>query len=222
MDGWVNVLFIVVVAVLYAVGALVKGAGAKGQKREGPNQPRQQQRETWQQRLARKAQEIQQAAEARTKQAAERMRGLEEKARQQQAKRMGAATGPTPPPQDQVTVRPARGGESIPVYEPGAPESTSERQRLAAQPQRTRKAVSAAGRRRVGRDQPVAEPTATSPRIEPILGGIPDMGSKPASIPAISIIDYGDPDALKKAILHYEILGKPLALRDPFRQAAGL
>jgi len=31
--------------------------------------------------------------------------------------------------------------------------------------------------------------------------------------PAV-IIDYDDPDALKKAILHYEILGKPLALRD--------
>jgi hypothetical protein len=29
------------------------------------------------------------------------------------------------------------------------------------------------------------------------------------------VVDYGDPDALKKAILQYEILGKPLALRDP-------
>ena len=28
------------------------------------------------------------------------------------------------------------------------------------------------------------------------------------------LIDYGDPDALRKAILQYEILGKPLALRD--------
>ncbi len=32
---------------------------------------------------------------------------------------------------------------------------------------------------------------------------------------AVGVVDYGDPDALKKAILQYEILGKPLALRDP-------
>ena len=33
-----------------------------------------------------------------------------------------------------------------------------------------------------------------------------------------AIIDYSDPDALKKAILHYEILGKPLAVRDESEQ----
>ena len=29
------------------------------------------------------------------------------------------------------------------------------------------------------------------------------------------LTDYGDTDSLKKAILHYEILGKPIALREP-------
>jgi len=58
-NEWVNVLFVVVVAVLYAVGALIKGAGAKAQKREGQGQPAQRQRETWLQRLARKAEEMQ-------------------------------------------------------------------------------------------------------------------------------------------------------------------
>jgi len=29
------------------------------------------------------------------------------------------------------------------------------------------------------------------------------------------LIDLDEPDALRKAILHYEILGKPLSLRDP-------
>ena len=34
------------------------------------------------------------------------------------------------------------------------------------------------------------------------------------------IIDYSDPEALRKAILHYEILGKPLALRDTSDETA--
>jgi len=216
MDGWVNVLFIVVVAVLYAVGALIKGAGAKAQKREGQNQPRQPQRETWQQKLARKAREMQQAAEARTREVAERMRRLDEKVGKQQAERLGAATGPVPPPQGQSTVHPARGAESISAYEPGAPEST-------------------AGRRGTRQHQPAGEPkrATEAPGIEPTIEGIRDRGLQPArpltsarreptSVPALSIIDYEDPDALKKAILHYEILGKPLALRDPFKQGAGL
>ena len=29
------------------------------------------------------------------------------------------------------------------------------------------------------------------------------------------LVNFGDPDELKRAILHYEILGKPLALRKP-------
>lgn len=34
--------------------------------------------------------------------------------------------------------------------------------------------------------------------------------------------DYSDPDELKRAILHYEILGRPLSLRDPSRHIIGL
>lgn len=36
------------------------------------------------------------------------------------------------------------------------------------------------------------------------------------------LLDASDPDELKKAILHYEILGKPLSLRDPGGQIIGL
>jgi len=32
---------------------------------------------------------------------------------------------------------------------------------------------------------------------------------------AKSLLDYTDPDELRRAILHYEILGKPLSLREP-------
>jgi hypothetical protein len=36
------------------------------------------------------------------------------------------------------------------------------------------------------------------------------------------LADYEDPEELKKAILHYEILGRPLALRDSSRDVIGL
>jgi hypothetical protein len=36
------------------------------------------------------------------------------------------------------------------------------------------------------------------------------------------LLDYSDPDELKRAILHYEILGRPLSLRDPLQHIIGL
>lgn len=35
------------------------------------------------------------------------------------------------------------------------------------------------------------------------------------------VFDYSDPDELKRAILHYEILGKPVSLRNPSERMAG-
>jgi len=37
-----------------------------------------------------------------------------------------------------------------------------------------------------------------------------------------SLLDYADPDELRRAILHYEILGKPLSLRRPGEHIIGL
>jgi hypothetical protein len=44
------------------------------------------------------------------------------------------------------------------------------------------------------------------------------MTTAPANHASPPIIDYTDPDALEKAILQYEILGKPMALRNPFER----
>jgi hypothetical protein len=35
-------------------------------------------------------------------------------------------------------------------------------------------------------------------------------------------LDYAGPEELRRAILHYEILGKPLSLREPGGRATGL
>jgi hypothetical protein len=73
---------------------------------------------------------------------------------------------------------------------------------------------------------PVAQIKDKKPKISapitPAIKGLQDeRDTKLAPIMTESeylselLIDYADPDELRKAILHYEILGKPLSLRDP-------
>ncbi len=52
----------------------------------------------------------------------------------------------------------------------------------------------------------------------------PAIGSEAQPEEAIfeALLDFDDPDDLKRAILHYEILGKPLSLRDPSAHIIGL
>ena len=53
-------------------------------------------------------------------------------------------------------------------------------------------------------------------KLEDKYAGIPAPAETHEAEPAIgSLLDFSDVDELKKAILHYEILGKPIALRKP-------
>ena len=78
-----------------------------------------------------------------------------------------------------------------------------------------------------------------TPQVQPDLGELPQFTSKavkgledmrvrtPAETPrakylAEILLDYADPEDLKRAILHYEILGRPLSLRDPSQHIIGL
>jgi len=78
-----------------------------------------------------------------------------------------------------------------------------------------------------------------APQVEPDLEELPEFTAKavkeledirvrtPAETPqrkylAEVLLDYADPDDLKTAILHYEILGRPLSLRDPSAHIIGL
>ncbi len=61
-----------------------------------------------------------------------------------------------------------------------------------------------------------------TPLAEPVVApikGLADKQAAAAGMPPTShlsdlLSDYADPDKLRKAILHYEILGPPLSLRD--------
>lgn len=89
--------------------------------------------------------------------------------------------------------------------------------------------------------EPVEEAKLTRPiaQVQTKFQEMPDFTSKtvqklkdkridsPSEIPqakhlAEILLDYSDPDELKRAILHYEILGRPLALRGPSGSVIGL
>jgi len=187
-SGWMNILFIVVVAVFWAVGGLIKATGNRNQKQgaQKPSQPSSdgRKRETWLQQLAKKAEEIQRAME---------MGGSKEQPRppRQPQERPVESSRPS---EGRVAVRTGRGGRPVLVYERQGPQRPAEepRQQPATQAE----------------SQVAAERTSMSAAKKTI----------PADHVSSLVIDYTDPDAMKKAILHYEILGKPMALRDPFER----
>jgi len=234
-EDLVNILFIAIMAILWLGGGLIKAAGRNRsqQQREGAAQKQRPVRETWQQRLARKAEEIQRAAEAKSKETAERMRRMQEQGRSPAASQRPR---PAQPPNGKVAIRSGPRGESIMVYEKAGEQISAQQQEQIARQREAREALAAA-RRRQARVAPPVEPQ--------IETGIPELGTmreglgtvtpeRPESLPRrkerlatqhesagfqpSELIDYADSDALKKAILHYEIFGKPLALRDPSAQ----
>jgi len=194
--GWMNILFIVVVAVFWAIGGLVKVASNKSRK-QGASRPSSdgRKRETWLQQLAKKAQEIQHAMET---EGSKETRPIES----------------SRPPEGRVAVRTDRGGRSALVYERQGPQRPAEKPRQPARAKAGPKAASQAERQIAAESLNVPmvpqEPMRTAVRAARTTTPV-DYASPP-------IIDYTDADALKNAILQYEILGKPMALRDPFER----
>ena len=125
---------------------------------------------------------------------------------------------------------------------PRRPGLTPQRPQYTPQPQQRRpQQTEPAPQRKITRIKPtVAEPLPATAKLSPFA--LPELDVKiPSKIPAMQssitlptaltshkkpvsavvtvadelFADYSDPASLKRAILHYEILGKPLSLRDP-------
>lgn len=197
---WENIIFLVIVGFFWLAGALAKvlaaRKGAARQQRPGrPTPQTARPRETWQQRLARKAQEMHQAAQT------ERQR-LEEQTRERMPQTQ-------PRPAGEISIRTDAAGDSVMVYQPPA---DTKRQQPARQ-QQAREAIPPA-RRQVA----VESPKPPGPRQVTVSPAVSPPGA--SDLHPLAIVDFDDPDALKKAVLHYEILGRPLALRDLSREAA--
>jgi hypothetical protein len=69
-----------------------------------------------------------------------------------------------------------------------------------------------------------ALPETTTPSIQGLPQTYGPAAGEPAKYEPVfeSLLDYDDPSELRRAILHYEILGKPLSLRGPGGQIIGL
>lgn len=183
---WPNILFIVVVAVFWAVGGILK-AKANKPSRQDQEQP-------------------------------ERKGGL----------------------------KPAEGTRTPRAFQQKTSYQQPQAQRPVSRPQ-----VRQAPRRKVARPQPIVQKLETlepprplqvspqAPQLQPDFQELPDFTGEtvkklkgkriatPAETPqpkyvAELLSDYADPNQLKRAILHYEILGKPLSLRGPSEHIIGL
>lgn len=188
-DDWANILFIVVMVVLWLLAGLVKTISKKGppqeqQDREGATGQRRRPGETWQQRLARRAEDLQRMLEEGA--------GVAEPRKRPPRAPEASAQAPQAPG-GKITHRPGQRGESVIVYERPQPSTRPEPQ-VATGPY-------------AAKTVPVETP------LEPDGVQLNTLRESGGFDPAV-IIDYSDPDAIKKAILHYEILGRPLALRD--------
>ncbi len=227
-DDWANILFVAVMAVLWLLGALIKTISKKGaspeqaeredspKKRPGPG-------ETWQERLVRKAQEMQRRIEEEA--------GLREPGKPTRPVRP-AAPRSAQAPGGKITVRPGQRGESILVYERPQSQPSTQREHHAARQREAQQAVAAAGQSAATQAPSVKAPVDMAvSRLEPVMEDMSRLVAEPsaplepsepprkapheaAGLDWATVIDYGDPDALKKVVLHYEILGRPLALRD--------
>ncbi|MHC4159125.1 MAG: hypothetical protein ACYSSO_08615 [Planctomycetota bacterium] len=188
MERWTNILFVIVVGIFWVVGGILKARANKAAEKDEKPRPR---------RPAGKGPE---GAMAREKQAA-KQRGrpfilTEAKPRQ-----------PEVQPKRRKMVRPQPVGRKLaagieqaiglPTLEPMevskvAPAMPKVAPEFGELPEFTAKAVGKLGEKKV----PTAEELAPE-----YLAGV--------------LQDYDDPETLRRAILHYEILGKPLSMRRP-------
>ncbi len=223
-EGWSDVIVFLLVAAFWAVGALLKAVSARRTASQSQRAGRQksnddQKRESWQQRLTRKATEIQRAAQEHVHKMEEQAGGAPPSERPREPRR---------PDRGRVNVQTRPGGESVLVYERQEPaETPPQRQRRAAQLYQERQEQARELRQeRLEAAEKMLQVETPANQLEPVSA--PDVAAAtteetlgPAHA-ASSLIDYSSADALKRAILHYEILAKPLSLRDPFELTPGL
>ncbi len=196
---WGNMLFIVFLAIFWAIAGILKAKkNAQGKKAGeqglGPK-PGVKPAESTKAKPKGPFQQIRAAIEAEL----QKQRELQQQA--QQARRKVVRPKPAVRKVSPQTERSAK----IPAF---GPVKETELQRPAAQveskieklPEFTSKTVKAMGDKR----------TAAAAR-----------GPQARYLSEI-MLDYSDPDDLKRAILHYEILGRPLSLRDPSGRIIGL
>jgi hypothetical protein len=180
--GWVQILVLVVMVVIYGIGSIIKAKAGKSEESDEsePSKP-------GQKPMLERVESIAKAFEKQFLQHRPQAKQQPEPRRQQQAQRPVARPQPRAVPQRPIPARP--------VPDMAAQLSS----RKTPEP-----AIATAAKGHLAQSGLRADATAGAGTVLPLL------------------VAGGDPDALAKAILHYEILGRPLSLRDPAQQILGL
>ena len=213
VEGWMDILVIVLVAAVYGLGTILKAKkGKKVQEQTEEQQKRKPQRKP------------------------EGGRGVLE----QFVREIQRAVEPTQERESRPAVRPAPKQVARPQPAPVVRKYAAE----AKQVSRPKRITPPAKPKRPGLELSIpapqvrpdfeelpelqtgieALPEFTSKAIEGLVGTREDMAAEVPESKYLSevLLDYADPEDLRMAILHYEILGRPLALRGPAGQIIGL
>lgn len=192
-DGkdWYQVLFVVALAIFYAVGSILKAKKSKAEQK-GDEQ------------LARKP----------ARKPPEGIKDLQKQPLQQPRR----PAGPSPSRQYRPQVQPTRRKvmRPQPVVQKPAAKLEQEIEFETIEPLEALKLPPLAALEEY--KEFIGEPLK---KLEDKHIGIPsETAQPPATIEPL--LDYADTDELKRAILHYEILGRPLSLRGPSEHIIGL
>ena len=188
--GWGNILFVVFLALFWAVGGIIKATRAKKDEEKAGGE------ELSQKPGGKPAEGIKDLPKGPFQKIRLALEAELQKQRQLQAQQPQRKLARPQPAAQKVAAKTERAAE-IPTLEPSTRQVGPKLQKL---PEFTTKAIKKVGAKRV---------------------------SAPAEIPqakhlAEILLDYSDPNDLKRAILHYEILGKPLSLRESSGGIIGL
>jgi hypothetical protein len=204
-DGWINILVLVILAVVYGLGALIKAKGNKIDDQDQEQQSRKPQRKPSSGGggiLEQIFKEIQQAAEGKPTQ---ETRPSSQTARRHTV-RPQASLRKYAADTKQVRQIPSISAATKSKFPKSSPQDQRNFGNLAERdngiqvfPEITKKVVGSSVKRKRMPAQAAGE-----------------------SYLSEVLFDYEDPDELKRAILYYEILGKPLALRDQSESVIGL
>jgi len=229
-EGWMNILVVVAIAIVYGLSSILKAKAKKPAEKEEKEEPLGRKPGSKLKEVAERFQkEVSELSRDREYEPPQRTEGLQKESFQQ-ARR---PAGPTPG-------RPYRPGVQQPRAEVAAARRPVEKFAPEAEPPSGLATI-----------EPLAEPELSLPssKIQPEfeelpelraeIQGLPEFTSKafkglgarrgaiPAEMPGEEhlpeiLSDYADPEELRRAILHYEILGRPLSLRDPSGRIIGL
>ncbi len=196
LESWMNILFVVVLAIFWALGGILKARSksAQGRQKEQPAP-----------RPVRKPPAPGRGQQEQLLREPHRPPGRAE----HQPYRPGVQEARTKLAEIRAAARKfaVEAEQAFRVQmEQAAPEPRHVLPKPETQPATRERPVFAAKLPVTPADQPAQGPPETLP--EEYLAGI--------------LSDYADSDQLRRAILHYEILGRPLSLRDPQDPAIGL